>query len=85
MSPRPPQPLGDEQGRWYVSVPTAGDLIEMESRKDDPEAVLWYVSRFLVNADGTYVVRDQAEARTVPANLATAVVLKVQELLAARP
>jgi hypothetical protein len=47
--------------------------------------VLWYLERFLVDSAGRPYLRTQDDARRVPANIATAVVLKVQEALAARP
>lgn len=83
--PRAPIPLGDEQGDLFVAVPTAGDVIEMDARKDKPDVVLWYLHRFLVDASGRPFLRDEDEARKVPANVATALVLKVQEALSARP
>jgi hypothetical protein len=83
--PRPPIPLGDEQNALFVAVPTAGDVIEMDARKEQPDVVLWYLHQFLVDASGRPYLRDQDDARRVPANIATAVVLKVQEALAARP
>lgn len=82
---RAPIPLGDEANALFVAVPTAGDVIEMDARKDKPDVVLWYLHRFLVDASGRPYLRDQDEARKVPANVATALVLKVQEQLAARP
>lgn len=82
---RAPIPLGDEANVLFVAVPTAGDVIEMDARKDKPDVVLWYLHRFLVDASGRPYLRDQDEARKVPANVATAVVLKVQEQLSARP
>lgn len=84
-TPRAPIPLGDQEGRYFVAVPTAGDLLEMESRKDRPDLVLWYLVRFLVDADGRPFLRSEDEARKAPGNLATAVVLKVTEALSARP
>lgn len=82
---RAPIPLGDEANVLFVAVPTAGDVIEMDARKDKPDVVLWYLHRFLVDASGRPYLRDQDEARKVPANVATALVLKVQEQLSARP
>lgn len=82
---RPPVPLGDHKGQLFVAVPTAADLIEMESRKEKPDVVLWYLVRFLVDEEGRPFLRTEEDARKVAANIATSVVMKVQEQLAARP
>lgn len=72
-------------GTIYVAVPTAGDLITAEERKGDPNILLWYLQRFMVDESGRPWLRDEDEARKVEAGVAQAVVDKVTELVAKRP
>ena len=85
MTNRPPVPLGDAEGRLFVAVPTAGDLVDLEARRDKPDAVLWYLVRFLVDADGRPFLRSEEEARGIAANVASRLVEVVGEQLTARP
>lgn len=83
--PRPPIPLGDEDAKYFVAVPLAGDLVDLEARANKPDAVLFYLVRFLVDSEGRPFLRTEEEARQVPANIASALVAKVGEAMTARP
>lgn len=85
MIQRPPVPLGDAEGRLFVAVPTAGDLVDLEARREKPDAILWYLVRFLVDADGRPFLRSEEEARGIAANVAQRLVEVVGEQLSARP
>ena len=81
---RAPRPLGDSEARYFVAVPTAGDLVDLEA-KPKAEAILFYLARFLVDAEGRPVYRDELHARECPANLAQRLVEAVGEQMQARP
>lgn len=85
MTNRPPVPLGDADGRLFVAVPTAGDLVDLEARREKPDAILWYLVRFLVDADGRPFLRSEDDARGIAANVAQRLVEVVGEQLTARP
>lgn len=85
MNKRPPVPLGDAEGRLFVAVPTAGDLVDLEARREKPDAILWYLVRFLVDADGRPFLRSEDDARGIAANVAQRLVEVVGEQLSARP
>lgn len=85
MTTRPPVPLGDAEGRLFVAVPTAGDLVDLEARREKPDAILWYLVRFLVDADGRPFLRSEDDARGIAANVAQRLVEVVGEQLTARP
>lgn len=82
---RDPVNLELSDPRLHVAVPTAGDLIEMESRKDRADLILWYLVRFLVDDEGRPFLRTEEEARQVPASVAKAVIERVGQLAEARP
>lgn len=73
------------EGTLYVARPTAGDLIAAEERKGDPNILLWYLVRFMVDENGRPWIRDEDEAKKVDAATAQRVVDKVTELVSKRP
>lgn len=81
---RSPARLSETTDLW-VAHPTAGDMLDLEARGDKPGLMLWYLVRFLVDAEGRPHLRTEEEARMVPAEIASALVARVGELASARP